>query len=672
MFDPTVLKESPQSALRVLCARGDATGLLQVLAEDVDRSGAAHELVCLDGQPGGASGAGTTVTVASSPTGVFDCIDLRGELLDLAGLEAHWEIYQPHLSTEGALLCRIAGALGRLGLDDVRGMLALLPVEERTEATVEALLASLPPTHRLRRGPVDYGELDPDQLLMPAPEGQTLRQIVDWLDAHALSLEGVLPADRYDPAALVQSGLLRQLFAELSFVDRCVVAELLAGDMIEHVLVVRRRQEHAEVEEPQPAETRTAQVKSQYESFPYPSRDPEDERQRLLRGIPSDLADVNHYVFGGRRDFSKPFRALVAGGGTGDATVMLAQQLQDAGTDGEVVQVDLSEASLDIARGRVRIRGLDNVRFVQGSLLEVQSLDLGVFDYVDCCGVLHHLPDPLSGLRALVSVLVPDGGLGIMLYATLGRTGVYHLQDILRLIAPASLGDEVRLARTRALLDALPDSNWLRHNPFIRDHQASDTGRYDLLLHAIDRSYRVPEIGELCAAAGLRVVSFLEPVQYDANVFGAAPRLRRLLADMEPLARAAFAELFTGRRRKHVFQAVRTENPVQPPDPTDADMIPTLVNVRPEVIDSIPAGGQIKFSERDGALFLPVPPLARALMQRIDGQRSIDEIVADVCKLRPDLGAEGVARQFGLLYDTFNSVNRMLLSERPLYAASRK
>ncbi len=72
-------------------------------------------------------------------------------------------------------------------------------------------------------------------------------------------------------------------------------------------------------------------VRAQYEAYPYPVRDPADEAKRLITGSPSHIDELNHYVFGGRRDFAKPFRALVAGGGTGDATIMLAQQLADAG-----------------------------------------------------------------------------------------------------------------------------------------------------------------------------------------------------------------------------------------------------------------------------------------------------------------------------------------------------
>ena len=670
-LDPSILRPDVEEPLRVLRVAGAADGLVNALAEDAERRGVTHGLMCFESPATERVGVSVMVAATRPPARLFDCIDFSGEVHDLKSLETQWATYGECLKADGVVFCRIAGALGNLGLQDVRDMLALLPAEAQTNDNLKALLESLPGTHRLLRGPVDQADLSAQDFVGTNPLGQTVREIVDWLESHGLALEAFLPRDRYDPAYLVANPSLAPLFTPLSVVEQCVAAELLAGDMVTHSFVARTSDPFHRPE-PNVVDALTTRVKSQYESFPYPSRDPEDERHRLLLGTPSDLAEVNHYVFGGRRDLSKPFRALVAGGGTGDATVMLGQQLRDAGVNGEVVQVDISETSLEVARQRVQVRGLDNVRFVRGSLLDLKRLALGTFDYVDCCGVLHHLPDPLTGLRALVSVLAPDGGLGIMLYGTLGRTGVYHVQEILRLIAPPDVGDDVRLERTRMLLDALPESNWLRRNPFIRDHQASDTGRYDLLLHAIDRSYRVPEINALCSAAGLRIVSFLEPVQYDAAAFGVAPRLRRLLTEMGPIARAAFGELFTGRRRKHAFQAVLTENPVALPEPTDLDLIPILRDLDRKVVEGMPAGGQINVRAPDGTLVLPVPALSRAIMQRVDGRRRIGDIVREVCALRPDLDDDSVRRQFGLVYDTFNSVNRMLLSASPLYAASRK
>ena len=116
--------------------------------------------------------------------------------------------------------------------------------------------------------------------------------------------------------------------------------------------------------------TRDQLVQSQYESYTYPKRDPADEAKRLIIGSPSQFHEVNHYILGGRRDLSKPFKALVAGGGTGDAAIMLAQNMTDLGVPGEVTHLDLSGPSQTIARKRAETRGLSNIRFVEGSLLD--------------------------------------------------------------------------------------------------------------------------------------------------------------------------------------------------------------------------------------------------------------------------------------------------------------
>jgi 2-polyprenyl-3-methyl-5-hydroxy-6-metoxy-1,4-benzoquinol methylase len=54
---------------------------------------------------------------------------------------------------------------------------------------------------------------------------------------------------------------------------------------------------------------------------------------------------------------------------------------------------------------------LDNIEFIEGSLLDVENITQGkLFDFIECTGVLHHLKDPSEGLRKLNSVLKEDGG----------------------------------------------------------------------------------------------------------------------------------------------------------------------------------------------------------------------------------------------------------------------
>ena len=301
-------------------------------------------------------------------------------------------------------------------------------------------------------------------------------------------------------------------------------------------------------------------VRDQYEKLPYPPRDPDDEAKRLITGSPSHILEVDHYVFAGRRDFSEPFRVLVAGGGTGDATIMLAQQLSDLGADARIIHLDISDASIETARARARARGLDGIEFVHGSLIDLAGLGLGPFDYIDCCGVLHHLEDPLAGLRALTASLAPDGGIGMMLYAPLGRTGVYPAQAMLRILGGDAPGDD-RLDLARRLLDGLPATNWLRRNPFVGDHATlGDAGIYDLLLHERDCAFTVFEIAELLSKSALRLVTFIDPLRYDPTIHLGDERLVERLRAMPLLQRCAFAELLCGNMKTHVFYAVHADN----------------------------------------------------------------------------------------------------------------
>src|ERR1700749_3745331 len=106
---------------------------------------------------------------------------------------------------------------------------------------------------------------------------------------------------------------------------------------------------------------RDAQLAAQYEAFPYPKRDPREEAKRLIVGSPSHIREIDHWVFNAARPASQPLNALIAGGGTGDATIMLAQQMATLGRPGTVTWLDRSAAALTIAQGRARARKLTNI-----------------------------------------------------------------------------------------------------------------------------------------------------------------------------------------------------------------------------------------------------------------------------------------------------------------------
>ncbi|MFU8777733.1 MAG: class I SAM-dependent methyltransferase [Roseovarius sp.] len=360
------------------------------------------------------------------------------------------------------------------------------------------------------------------------------------------------------------------------------------------------------------------EVKAQYEAYPYPARDPADEAKRLITGSPSHVLEIDHFLFQGRRDWTKPLRALIAGGGTGDGLIQLAQQMQDAGREAEITYLDLSTASRAIAEERARLRGLSGIHFVTGSLMDAATL--GQFDYIDCCGVLHHLPDPAAGFAALLAALAPGGGMGFMVYAPYGRAGVYPLQEAFGALY-AGLSPEARLRAAKAVVAALPEGHPFRSNPNLGDHKDSDAGFYDLLLHSQDRAFDVTTLVQTLDQTGWALSGFALPVLYDLGRITAAPD------HLSATARMALAEKLRGTIKTHVGYATRATEARAPATGRDRGLIPHLKGLRaPDLARAIASGQTPKLRFNGIEARLSLPKATAPLLAAIDGRRSLSAI----------------------------------------------
>ncbi|WP_215761585.1 bifunctional 2-polyprenyl-6-hydroxyphenol methylase/3-demethylubiquinol 3-O-methyltransferase UbiG [Acetobacter sp. P1H12_c] len=378
------------------------------------------------------------------------------------------------------------------------------------------------------------------------------------------------------------------------------------------------------------SDARDTELAAQYEAYPYPERNPQDEATRLLIGSPSHLREIDYWVFGARRPRNQPLRALIAGCGTGDGAIMLATQMARAGRPGEVVCVDRSRHALSIAQERAKVRDLSNIRFVEGSLTDLPNLDLGLFDYIDCCGVLHHLPDPDTALAGLETALAPGGGMGLMVYAPYGRTGVYMLQDALGELAPYEEAPATRLDMARRVMRHLPATAWLRQNGNFGDHlSGGDAGLYDLLLNPRDRAYTVGAFLDLLDGAGLEASSLMEPARYDPALFLPDPRIRARIAQLPARQQATIAESLTGNMATHVAYVVRKGARITPPDASSFDAVPVMREIPGiELAKQMRADHTLPFAFGTLVVPIPLPPQARGLLPLIDGERTVGDLAA--------------------------------------------
>lgn len=131
------------------------------------------------------------------------------------------------------------------------------------------------------------------------------------------------------------------------------------------------------------------------------------EWQAFSEMLPDYESNFRWYFERFTRDSFAGKLVLDAGCGTGRHTFHMAR----SGVR-EVVAMDLSQAIEVAARNN---RENANTHFVQADIYH-PPFPPGSFDFVYSLGVLHHLPDPEKGFRALLPLLKADAFMNIYLY----------------------------------------------------------------------------------------------------------------------------------------------------------------------------------------------------------------------------------------------------------------
>ncbi len=381
-----------------------------------------------------------------------------------------------------------------------------------------------------------------------------------------------------------------------------------------------------------------ARVNDFYERHPYPP--PRDDLEAYRRAWDDGRRRAESHLFWPSEPYREDRSILVAGCGTVQAAHYALRWPR-----ANVVGIDVSAKSIAFTQSLKREHGLDNLEVRQ--LAVERAPELGqVFEYVVCTGVLHHLPDPDAGLRALRDVLAPTGAINVMVYAPYGRAGIYLLQEYCRRLGIGVTDRDI--ADLAATLKALPADHPLA--PLLRNSPdfADKAGLADALLHPQDRSYSVPELLAFLARAGLAFGRWVRQAPYLPWCGGlaSAPHHSKLVA-LPPEAQYAAIELFRGTMVRHSAVAYRADQPARRISVDfDGDewldyapiRLPDTIAVR----DRLPPGAAAVLINRNHThadLYLPIDARQDRLFAAIDGQRTI----AQICN---DSGERRLARDF--------------------------
>jgi len=383
----------------------------------------------------------------------------------------------------------------------------------------------------------------------------------------------------------------------------------------------------------------SAAVASLYDTYPFPP-DP------LLDEPPPGYNwrwswPVAYSFCTGQKPPTRAIRILDAGCGSGVGTEYLVHLNPDA----EVVGIDLSAGTLAVAQERCQRSGADRVQFHHLSLYDVAQLP-GEFELINCVGVLHHLPDPIRGIRSLAKKLAPGGLLHIFVYAELGRWEIRLMQQAIGLLQGERRGDyRDGVAVGRQLFASLPENNRLVKREKERWSLENHKDGYfaDMYVHPQEIDYNVETVFELIDASGLEFLGFSNPAYWQLErLFGKAPELLERAAQLGDRDRYRLIELLDPEITHYEFFLARP--PLLKADWSTDEVLLGAMPERSPCIHGWPSRSVLNYEYQSVSL----SEAEFEFLQVCEGDRSVGDILATV-KLELERVRSLLAQQLILL-----------------------
>jgi SAM-dependent methyltransferase len=239
-------------------------------------------------------------------------------------------------------------------------------------------------------------------------------------------------------------------------------------------------------------------VRNQYEENPYPRwiSAPHIKERKLAEEIVSLFPQLDKI---GSSIPDSP-RILIAGCGTGLQAVICALRYSNS----HILAIDISQRSLTYAMRKVREMKIGNIEFAHGDILELGQKNT-CFDVILSTGVLHHLSDPVEGLRILTNLLIPGGFFYIGLYSKIARRHIIAAQEFIAERGYGCSADGIRKCRQDIL--RLDERFQLKKIAELTDFYSLSMCR-DLLFHVQEHCFNLIQIKEAIEDVGLEFLGF--------------------------------------------------------------------------------------------------------------------------------------------------------------------
>ena len=202
---------------------------------------------------------------------------------------------------------------------------------------------------------------------------------------------------------------------------------------------------------------------------------------------------------------------LDVGCGSGYTSLTLAE----ANPGAKVFGIDISEASIDLARKRLSHYSFNNAEFHVLGVEELSELNIS-FDYINCDEVLYLLIDPVAGLQAMRDVLKPDGIIRANFHSSLQRRVYLQVQKFSEMIGLMDLdSQEQELSMLREIMRNLKPEVFAKRAGWAPHFETNDQSVLSNHLLRGDKGWSILEFFDALDQTSLEFISMVNWPSWD-------------------------------------------------------------------------------------------------------------------------------------------------------------
>ena len=238
-------------------------------------------------------------------------------------------------------------------------------------------------------------------------------------------------------------------------------------------------------------------VQEQYEEHPYPRWRYANEFQKFHF---SDA--INSAIKPNKIDHNNKFdnpNVLIAGCGTGKHPIN-ATRFKNA----NILAVDLSLSSLAYAKRKTEHLNYKNIKYLHADILQLKKLNKK-FDIIESVGTIHHMNDPIKGLKVLLDILEPHGFLKLGLYSDIARQHIVKAREFIKNKNYKNTSEDIQICRQ----EIINQKKNLSIEKFARSLDFYSTSAVrDLVFHIQEHRFTIPQISKILKDLNLEFLGF--------------------------------------------------------------------------------------------------------------------------------------------------------------------